>query len=197
MTATLYRIKPRFQARLRPVVERLHEAGVKPNHLTMAAIGLSAAAGGVVAICADRLTWLWAIPVFYLVRMALNAMDGMLAREYSLVTRRGDILNEVGDVVSDALAYLPFALLVPNRAWLIVTVVVLGLIGEITALAAAESGERHNHGPLGKSDRALAFAILAITIAVGLDSLTTPLLTIMATLGAATIWNRATHEATS
>ncbi len=44
-SATLYRIKPKFQATLRPLVDRAAQAGVRPNHLTVVAIGVSVAAG--------------------------------------------------------------------------------------------------------------------------------------------------------
>jgi len=33
--------------------------------------------------------------------MALNAIDGMLAREHHMQSKLGAILNELGDVVSD------------------------------------------------------------------------------------------------
>lgn len=42
------------------------------------------------------------------IRMALNALDGMLARECNQQTRLGAILNETGDVISDIALYLPF-----------------------------------------------------------------------------------------
>ena len=41
--------------------------------------------------------------------MALNAIDGMLAREFNQKSRLGGYLNEITDVVSDAALYLPFA----------------------------------------------------------------------------------------
>ena len=42
--------------------------------------------------------------------MALNALDGMLAREFNQKSRLGAVLNELGDVVSDTALYLPIAL---------------------------------------------------------------------------------------
>jgi phosphatidylglycerophosphate synthase len=39
--------------------------------------------------------------------MALNALDGMLARECNQQTRLGAILNETGDVISDIALYFP------------------------------------------------------------------------------------------
>ena len=53
------------------------------------------------------------IPVWLLVRMALNAIDGMLAREFGQKSGLGAYLNEIGDVVSDAALYAPFALVAP------------------------------------------------------------------------------------
>ena len=54
--------------------------------------------------------------------MALNAIDGMLAREFGQKSALGGYLNEIGDVVSDAALYAPFALVAPfararRRAW--------------------------------------------------------------------------------
>jgi len=41
------------------------------------------------------------------IRMALNALDGMLAKEYALQSKKGAMLNEMGDVLSDIALYLP------------------------------------------------------------------------------------------
>ena len=54
----------------------------------------------------------WALlllPPVLFVRMALNAIDGMLAREFAQKSALGAVLNELGDVVSDTALYLPFA----------------------------------------------------------------------------------------
>jgi CDP-diacylglycerol--glycerol-3-phosphate 3-phosphatidyltransferase len=121
-------------------------------------------------------------------------MDGLLAREYNLTTRTGAVLNEIGDVVSDAVAYLPFALLIPGQSWLVVTVVVLGLVAEVAALANADGNGRRNDGPLGKSDRALGFGAIAALAGFHLNAAVALALVVMAGLGVITIWNRATGE---
>ena len=54
------------------------------------------------------------LPIVLFIRMALNALDGMLARECNQQTRFGAILNETGDVISDIALYLPF-LFLPER----------------------------------------------------------------------------------
>ena len=107
---TLYALKPRFQALLRPLVARLAENGVTANGVTIAA-----AAGSVgrrLPSCCGmheyRLVFLL-VPVWLFARMALNAIDGMLAREFGQKSRLGAYLNEICDVVSDAALYAPFA----------------------------------------------------------------------------------------
>lgn len=155
---------------------------------------MSAAAGAAVGAGTRFPGLLFVVPIFYLVRMALNAMDGLLAREHAMTSRTGAIFNEIGDVFSDAVAYLPFALVISDAAALIVAVVVLGLIGEVAALAAADQAGRRNDGPLGKSDRALAFGALALLVAFDFRVAVEPALFLLAALAALTIWNRTKEQ---
>ena len=154
---TLYDFKPRFQALLRPTVARLGARGVTANQVTVAAAAGSVLAGLAVAgLSANRHVFLL-IPVWMLLRMALNAVDGMLAREHGQQSRLGGYLNELGDVVSDAALYAPFALLPAfGPAW-VGLVVVLALTAEYAGVLGTP---RRYDGPLGKSDRALVFGAL-------------------------------------
>ena len=45
--------------------------------------------------------------------MTLNAMDGMLVREFGQQSALGGYLNEITDIVADAALYLPFAFIAP------------------------------------------------------------------------------------
>src|SRR5690606_39730385 len=102
---------PRFQALLRPLVVRLHAAGVTANQVTLgAAIGSLIIAALVAGVA--RHHWVFAlIPVWMFLRMALNAIDGTLAREFGQQSKLGAYLNELCDVMADAALMLPFALL--------------------------------------------------------------------------------------
>lgn len=159
---SLYDIKPRFQALLRPTAARLAEKGISANAVTLAAAGLSVLLG----LLAAATGWSWLLllyPPFLLLRMGLNAIDGMLAREFFQPTPLGALLNEIGDMVSDAALYLPLALLLPAPPWLVVLIVLLAVIGEAAGIAARTIGAgRRYDGPFGKSDRALAFSVLAV-----------------------------------
>ncbi len=163
---SIYTLKARFQDRLRPVVVRLAAAGVTANQITVAAAAVSILLGAVL--------WMWPvpalfalIPVWMLLRMALNAIDGMLAREHGQKSALGGYLNEIGDVVSDAALYAPFALVAPlSQVW-VGAAVVLALLTEFAGILGVVHGNgRRYDGPMGKSDRALAFGLLAAWIAV-------------------------------
>jgi CDP-diacylglycerol--glycerol-3-phosphate 3-phosphatidyltransferase len=163
--ATLYGAKPAFQALLRPVVGGLARAGITANEVTLAAAGLSLAYGAAM-LAFPGPALLLGLPVVLALRMALNAVDGMLAREHGQATELGGRLNEVGDVVSDAALYLPLAL-VFSPAWLVVTAVFAGLAVETSGLAChAHGGERRHDGPFGKSDRAAFYSIAAVVQAL-------------------------------
>ena len=116
---------------------------------------LSITAGTAVAIRPAARWPLLCLPAVLLVRMALNAVDGMLAREHDMKTRLGGVLNELGDVISDTALYLPLALTPFVDPYLAVAVVVLSIISEMTGVVVAMvMGERRYDGPMGKSDRA-------------------------------------------
>jgi CDP-diacylglycerol--glycerol-3-phosphate 3-phosphatidyltransferase len=165
---SIYDLKPKFQALLRPLTRRLAHWGVTANMVTIAAALLSLAAGAAVACWPDQDWPLLLLPGILFVRMALNAIDGMLAREHDMKTRLGAALNELGDVVSDAALYLPLALVRGVRPALLVVLVVLAVIGEMTGVVAVQIGSsRRYDGPLGKSDRAFALGALALLLGCG------------------------------
>jgi CDP-diacylglycerol--glycerol-3-phosphate 3-phosphatidyltransferase len=100
--------------------------------------------------------------------MALNAIDGMLAREHQQKSRLGAVLNEVGDVISDAALYLPFALVAGFAPMLVVVIVVLAIVSEMTGVVGLQIGaSRRYDGPMGKSDRAFVFGALSLALACG------------------------------
>ncbi|MDB5893748.1 MAG: CDP-alcohol phosphatidyltransferase [Rhodoferax sp.] len=168
MSFSIYQLKPRFQLLLRPALAALARAGVSPNQVTVAAMVLSVAYGAALALHPDDAR-LWAgLAPFLLVRMALNAIDGMLASHTGQKSRLGALLNEMGDQVSDVALALPFALAAGIVAPLVVVLVVAGLLVEFAGVLALQVGAaRRFDGPLGKSDRAFGFGLLGLLVAAG------------------------------
>ena len=159
---SVYQLKPKFQALLQPLMQRLHSWGVSPNLLTLLGILLSLAMG-IYALYGDRTIALVLMPIVLLLRMALNALDGMMARQYNLQSKMGALLNEVGDVVSDIVLYYPlYVLFAMDQIW-IMCFLLLSVLNEFAGLLGqAMGGARRYEGPMGKSDRALVVGILCL-----------------------------------
>lgn len=191
---TVYDLKPRFQALLRPMTRAMAARGITANQVTLAAVVLSVLAGGLLALYPNRAAALLLIPFVLLLRMALNAIDGMLAREHDQQSRLGAILNELGDVVSDIALYLPFALIPGVSPTLVVLLVLAAAVVEMTGVVAMQIGaSRRYDGPLGKSDRAVLFGGLALLFGLGLSAgdWTTAVLAIALAMSLLTIVKRA------
>ncbi|MDR7307461.1 CDP-alcohol phosphatidyltransferase family protein [Rhodoferax saidenbachensis] len=165
MRFSVYQLKPRFQQLLQPLLQRLARWGISPNQLTLATMGLMLLYGAALALCPGNPALWVGLPLVLLVRMALNALDGMLANATGQKTRLGAVLNELCDQVSDAALYLPFALAPGVHAGLLVVVVMAASWAEFTGLAALAVGaQRRFDGPMGKSDRAVAFGLLGLMV---------------------------------
>lgn len=190
---SIYELKPRFQALLRPLVGRLARAGVTANQVTVAACAVSVALGVWLFFAAPG-RWAFAlIPLWMFLRMALNAIDGMLAREHGQKSALGAFLNELTDVLSDAALYAPFALVAPFGGFWVGAVIVLAGLSEFAgALGPTVGASRRYDGPMGKSDRAFVFGALGLYVALGwpLAGWTAWLMPLLAALVAWTIANR-------
>ena len=191
---TIYDLKPKFQALLRPIVTTLHAKGITPNQVTWAALVLSIITGVLVAATKGATWTLLLVPFVMFIRMALNAIDGILAKEHNMTSDAGAMLNELGDVISDAALYLPLAFTAGLSPVLVVLFVIVGLFTEVAGiLGAVIGGARRYDGPMGKSDRAFVVGLLALLIGIGL----TPgwwsdgLLLLSIGLGTVTVLNRA------
>ncbi|MFC2950611.1 CDP-alcohol phosphatidyltransferase family protein [Marinicaulis aureus] len=189
---TIYDLKPKFQALLRPFCMRLADAGVTANQVTLIASGLSLAHGAAHIMNPGAKWVLILLPIILFIRMALNAIDGMLAREFGQASKLGAILNELTDVISDAALYLPFAFIPGLPAPLVVVAVLLGVIAEMTGVIGVQIGaSRRYDGPFGKSDRAFFFGALAILLIIfDPGRWSTVLIAFACALSAATIVNR-------
>ena len=192
--ASIYSLKPAFQGLLRPVTRALAGAGVTANQVTFAAMAVSIAVGALIARFPAEPWPLLLLGPWLFVRMALNAIDGMLAREHGQKSPLGGILNELGDVVADAALYLPFALVPGFNAALVVAAVILAVLTEMAGVVCAVVGaSRRYDGPFGKSDRAFAFGALGLIVGLGvtLGRWVSVVFVVMIALLFATIVNRA------
>lgn len=191
---SIYEFKPRFQTLLRPLAAGLFRAGVTANQVTVGACVISVALGvGLAAAAAEQQALFVLVPLWSFVRMALNAIDGMLAREFDQASPLGAYLNELTDVVSDCALYIPFALLPGSDSFLVTTVIALSVIAEMAGvLTVTAGGSRRQDGPMGKSDRAFVCGVLGLLVGLGvpLDSAFGAIWAVLAALVGMTIVNR-------
>jgi CDP-diacylglycerol--glycerol-3-phosphate 3-phosphatidyltransferase len=191
---TIYQLKPAFQNLLRPLCRALAARGITANQVTISALLLSMGTGLAIWLSAGARWALALLPIVLFLRMALNAVDGMLAREHDMKTPLGAILNELGDVASDTALYLPLAAVPGHAPSLVILIVVLAVISEMTGVLAVLVGaQRRYDGPMGKSDRAFVFGLLALILATGVPAglwLNIVLAAVLLLLGL-TVFNRA------
>ncbi|WP_109079011.1 CDP-alcohol phosphatidyltransferase family protein [Aggregatibacter kilianii] len=160
---SIYDFKPKFQNLLRPLVIKLEQRGVTANQVTLTACAVSVILGLILTALSAYNRLFILIPIWLFVRMALNAIDGMLAREFNQKSRLGGYLNEITDVVSDAALYLPFAFIYPFDGLQIGLIIWLAALTELCGVLGQVQGKtRRYDGPLGKSDRAFLFGLLGL-----------------------------------
>jgi CDP-diacylglycerol--glycerol-3-phosphate 3-phosphatidyltransferase len=141
---------------------KLKKWGFTPNSLTILAFLLSLAMG-LMSYYGPREISLVLFPFVLLLRMALNALDGMMARQFQMQSKLGAALNEMGDVLSDIVLYYPLYLLFSMDQIWIMAFLLLSVLNEFAGiLGHAIGGERRYDGPMGKSDRALVVGVLCI-----------------------------------
>ncbi len=192
MSFSIYQLKPRFQQLLQPLLAGLAKRHITPNQITLLALFLSILYGLALA-CYPQKSGLWLnLPIFMFLRMALNAIDGMLANFTNQKTPLGALLNEICDQVSDAALVLPFVLVAGIHPALLIAVAMLALLVEFAGVAALLAGaNRRFDGPMGKSDRALAFGLLALLVGLQAAGVwLNAILTVVLLLSLWTLFNR-------
>lgn len=166
---SVYQLKSSFQKLLRPLTAALAKAGVTANAVTVLATVLSAVVGGLCWIVQDSKV-LILLPIALFVRMGLNAIDGMLAREHNQKSVLGGFLNELGDVASDAFLYLPLAFRPEFPYLATILFCLVAFVTEFTGVVAVSQGaSRRYDGPMGKSDRAFLLGAVGLALSQGIN----------------------------
>lgn len=194
---TVYDLKPRFQKILQPTMQYLIKKGVTPNVVTSMAL-LGSFLVALFIIIFKGYTWsLLVLPVWLFVRMALNAIDGMMARQFNLSSRLGAVLNETGDILSDIFLYLSLIVFYLSASWAIYLFVILAALIEFCGVLGQALGVgRCYDGPMGKSDRAFFVGLLTVIsfIFPSLFKMWSYLFYGASFLSILTCWNRLRHS---
>lgn len=159
----LYAIKPRFQQLLRRVADWLVAHHVHPDRVTLAAVAC-ALLGGLALWGSNWSRWtLVAVPIVALFRIALNALDGMVARDSGLARPWGEVLNEFCDRLSDIALFTGMAAARGALPLLGAAVVVAAVLSSFVGNASKGAGGKRQYGGImGKADRMLYLSIASI-----------------------------------
>ncbi|KFF10297.1 CDP-alcohol phosphatidyltransferase [Chryseobacterium soli] len=165
---SVYKLKPKFQQLLTPVLLFLHKHGITANQITVSSILLSVLIG-ILFWNADISKWFFlSLPIGLFIRMALNALDGMMARKFNQTSKLGEVLNEIGDIVSDVIIFFPLIKFQPESLYIVIVFIMMSIINEFAGLMGKVIGkERRYEGPMGKSDRALILGIYGLAVFFG------------------------------
>jgi phosphatidylglycerophosphate synthase len=157
----LYDVKPRFRALLQGLVPALKP--VHPDWITLAGLGCSVLAA-VLFQTADQRRWLFlVIPLLLLLRITLNALDGMVAQATGKARPFGEVLNEVTDRLSDVAIILGIAISpLSSLTWGTPAAVAVLLSSYVGILGKAVGAGRQYGGILGKADRMLYLGLVCI-----------------------------------
>jgi CDP-diacylglycerol--glycerol-3-phosphate 3-phosphatidyltransferase len=160
----LYALKPWYAVRLTGIRDWLIRHQVRPNTVSCAGIGFGVAAGAALAVL--PIGWAGvAVGPLLAARLAAANLDGALARETGSRTRRGSVLNEVGDRAAELAVLAGCFALAP--AWLVLFTMLIASAPSWVSLAGAAAGpegtrSRINGGPMGKTERCLLLTVAAI-----------------------------------
>ncbi|QKF91349.1 CDP-alcohol phosphatidyltransferase family protein [Campylobacter sp. CCUG 57310] len=163
---TIYELKPKFQNLLRPLTTKLFNLGITANQVTFFACIVSVFIGFLLVKFSHISALFFILPIWLFLRMALNAIDGILAREFNQKSALGGYLNEATDVISDSALYLPFAFIAPFDWGTIMLIIFLSQLSEFLGVLGQVLGRNRRYdGPMGKSDRAFAFGLFGMLYA--------------------------------
>ena len=150
----LYDVKPRFREFLKPLVARL--SGIHPDVLTWAALGCSVLSAILLSYAASHPLFFLVIPLLLFIRIALNALDGLVAQATGKARPFGEVLNEATDRLADmailfGIAYSPFS----SIRWGAPAIAAVLFSSFLGVLGKAVGAGRQYGGVLGKADRML------------------------------------------
>ncbi len=161
---SIYDFKPRFQRSLHPILDWLAKKHITANMVTYSALFGSILVGvGIGIFGPNSIVIISVLPAWLFMRMALNAIDGMMAREYKTVSDFGFVLNETGDVLSDVFLYFPLSFLFRDALLPVYIFCIGAILTEFCGIIPKALGfNRRYDGPMGKSDRAFWIGTLSI-----------------------------------
>ena len=159
----IYTTKSKWQRALQPIVDFCVRRRIHPNAFTYGALVFSMLAALALYFAHLNKNWLWVVPPFVLLRLLLNLMDGQVARALNLADDWGEVKNEFGDRLADAMIFVALGVggYAQTRLALLALTLIL-LVSYLGILGKALGGQRVYGGLFGKGDRMISLAIFTL-----------------------------------
>ena len=159
----IYSTKSKWQRALQPIVDFCVARRIHPNAFTYGALVLALVAALALYFSNTNKNWLWIVPPCVLIRLLLNLMDGQVARALNLADDWGEVKNEFGDRIADAVIFIAIGLsgYAETKLALVALTSIL-LVSYLGILGKALSGQRVYGGLFGKGDRMTSLAIFTL-----------------------------------
>jgi CDP-diacylglycerol---glycerol-3-phosphate 3-phosphatidyltransferase len=159
----IYTTKSKWQRALQPIVDFCVARRIHPNAFTYGALVLSLLAALALYFAGTNKNWLWIVLPCVLIRLLLNLMDGQVARGLNLADNWGEVKNEFGDRIADALIFIAVGLSGYTETGLaLVALTLILLVSYLGILGKALGGQRVYGGLFGKGDRMISLAIFTL-----------------------------------
>ena len=151
MDISIYKLKTKFQNLLMPICEKLVKLKITPNQITMTTVLLNIIFAGIIYKFSNYNFLYLIVPLFLFLRMALNALDGMIANKFNQKTKIGVFYNEAGDVISDTVFFYVFLRVIGvNEVYNLLFIFLSALSEYIGVVAVMVDNKRHYEGPMGR-----------------------------------------------
>jgi CDP-diacylglycerol---glycerol-3-phosphate 3-phosphatidyltransferase len=159
----IYTTKSKWQRALQPVVDFCVARRIHPNVFTYGALVLSLIAALALYFAKSNKLWLWIVLPCVLIRLLLNLMDGQVARALNLADNWGEVKNEFGDRIADAMIFVAIGLSgYADTGIAFVALTLILLVSYLGILGKALGGQRVYGGLFGKGDRMISLAIFTL-----------------------------------
>ncbi len=164
----IYSIKPLFQKSLAPLKRILVKWKVSPTAINLLALLISISGGLAIYYSQYYIILLIYVPFMAFIRTALNALDGLVARELKVKNQKfGEVLNEFTDRLSDISIFSAFIFMPQVNTYLAsATLVIILTNSYLSILSKAAGGKRQYGGLVGKADRMIYLGIFSIIVLI-------------------------------
>lgn len=161
----IYAIKPWWQRRLTSIEDTLVIHHIHPDLITLAGVGCAALIGIALFFSAYIHLLILAVAPLAVARLAVNALDGLVARRTGMARPWGEVFNECCDRLADILVFVGLAFNPLVNATLVWGTLVCILFNSyLGTVSKAAGGKRQFGGLLAKADRMIYMGLFSYVV---------------------------------